>query len=624
LKARGELGSAITVWVRSGTYALNAPLVFKPEDSGTPGKPIVYRAYPGEGPVLSGGRAVSGWFAPGRGADKALGGRAGHQTPEAEEHLRIWASRLPEVEAGAWYFHELFVNGQRRQRTRSPNTGFYFTDGPIAAEDPARFKFRNQDIRAEWAEQGGVEVIALMNWAELRLPIKSVEEATRTVTLSQKRQPWGDEQNVRYWVENSHVLDAPGEWFLDRHDGMLFYWMLPGDDLKANSVIAPRLQQLVRFEGDPAAGRLVHDMALQGFTFAYTDWSMPAEGYVDMQAAFDRPAAVEMIGARNCSLEKCLFTHLGQYGVEIHRGSKGNQVVGNEMTDLGAGGVKIGDPEVPSDDRETTSGNLVSDNHIHDIGLVYPAAVGIWIGQSGGNTIAHNEINDTFYTAISVGWTWGYGPTAARDNILEFNSLHDIGRGLLSDMGCIYTLGVQPGTVERNNLCHDVTRYVHGYGGWGLYTDEGSSNILLENNVVYRAEDGAFHQHYGRENVVRNNILAFGQTAEIRRTRQEPHTSFTFEHNIVCWELGALLDGDWDDNNYRFDNNLYFRAGGQPFQFGKWSFQEWKKRGQDGHSLIADPLFVDPENADFSLKPGSPTAQVGFQAIDLSQVGPRH
>lgn len=625
LKAGGKFVSPITVWVRSGVYALNEPLVFKPEDSGIPGKPIVYSAYPGEGPVLSGGRAVTGWSGPGEAVGKASGVKASDQISGPGQPRPIWATRLPEVEAGEWYFREVFVNGQRRQRARSPNTGFFFSDGQISADDLARFKFRNQDIRAAWAEEGDVEVVALMKWAEMRLPIKSVDEATHTVTLAQKRQEWGDERDVRYWVENSYeALDAPGEWFLRRRDGMLFYWMLPGDDLTANPVIAPRLQQLVRLEGDAEAGQLVHDLTLRGFTFAYTDWSMPANGYVDMQAAYNLPAAVEMIGARNCSLEKCLFTHLGQYAVEIHKGSKGNRVVGNEMTDLGAGGVRIGDPKIPSGELEATSGNLVSDNHIHNMGVVYPAAVGVWIGQSSGNTISHNEINDTYYTAISAGWTWGYGPTAAHDNVLEFNSLHDIGRGMLSDMGCIYTLGVQPGTVERNNLCHDVTRYVHGYGGWGLYTDEGSSNIVLENNVVYRAEDGGFHQHYGRENLVRNNIFAFGKTAEIRRTRQEPHLSFTFERNIVYWDQGALLDGNWEGNNYRFDNNLYFRTGGQAFEFGKRSLAEWQRAGQDAHSLVADPLFTDPENADFTLKPGSPAAKIGFQPIDLTQVGPRH
>jgi parallel beta-helix repeat protein len=294
-------------------------------------------------------------------------------------------------------------------------------------------------------------------------------------------------------------------------------------------------------------------------------------------------------------------------------------VTGSEMTDLGAGGVKVGDPDLPKDKAPATTGITIAENYIHNIGIVYPAAVGVWIGQSSGNIVAHNEIADTYYTAISLGWTWGYDASAAQDNRIEYNSLHDIGRGLLSDMGCIYSLGIQPGSVERYNLCHDVTRFA--YGGWGLYTDEGSSHMVLENNVVYRTQDGGFHQHYGEANTVRNNIFAFGQEAQIRRTRLEPHTSFTFERNIVYWNQGKLLDGKWDDNEFHLDYNLYYPANGQPIEFGKESLAEWQKHGQDVHSLVADPLFVDPEHGDFTLKPGSPAAQIGFQPIDVTQIG---
>ncbi|MBZ5564910.1 MAG: right-handed parallel beta-helix repeat-containing protein [Acidobacteriia bacterium] len=622
LKAHGKLDAPVEVRVAGGVYTLTEPLIFTPDDSGTAKNPIVYAAKFGEAPVVSGGREIR--------QRRPLSNKDGFARPELlhgkrpTEQLLGWVAILPEVKQGNWFFHEVFVNGQRRQRARSPNTGFYFTDGQISAANPAQFKYRGEDIRPEWAKQGDVEVVALQKWAEFRLPIKVVDESAHTVTLAQKRQEWGEDKNVRYWIENTRdALDAPGEWYLDRREGKLIYKPFVGEDIRRAEMVAPVLQQLVRFEGDAPAGRFVHDLTLRDFTFAYTDWSMPANGYVDDQAAFDQPAAVELAGAKDCSIERCLFTHLGQYAVEVHKGSRNVRVLGNVMTDLGAGGVKIGDPTLPKADADLTSGNTVSDNRIQDIGKVYPAAVGIWVGQSSDNEISHNEIGNTYYTGISVGWTWGYGATAARGNRLEFNHIHDIGRGLLSDMGCIYTLGVQPGTVERYNLCHDVTRYVHGYGGWGLYTDEGSSNILIENNVVYRAEDGGFHQHYGAENLVRNNIFAFGRTAEIRRTRLEPHRSFSFEHNIVYWELGTLLDGSWDDGNYHFDSNIYFRTDGKPFPFAKWTFEEWQKRDQDVHSLVADPLFRDPENADFSLRPGSPAERMTFQPIDLKEVGPR-
>ena len=599
MQARQPLHKPVTVYVRCGVYAMSAPLVFLPEDSGNAKCPITYAAYPGEKVVLSGGRVITGW-------KKAAEG--GLENP-------LWTTEVPGVKEGEWYFHQLFVDGQRRQRARSPNTGFFHADGQFLAGNPTRFKFHPGDIHAAWVEQGDVEVVGLEKWAEFRMPLKAVDTATHTATLSTERQEFGDDKDARYWVENAaDALDAPGEWFLDRRTGTLSYLALPEEDVSRAQFAAPFLPQLVRLEGQEGTSECVHDIVLRGLTFAHTDWPLPPKGYVDTQAAYDIPATVEFVGARRCRIEQCTFVHLGQYALEIHKGSQGNQVVGSEMTDLGAGGVKVGDPQIPSGEAQATSGILVSGNFIHNIGIVYPAAVGVWIGQSGGNTVAYNEIADTYYTAVSLGWTWGYGPTAAHDNRIEFNNLNNIGRGLLSDMGCIYSLGVQPGTVERNNRCHDVTRYA--YGGWGIYTDEGSSQIVIENNIVYRTQDGGFHQHYGRENIVRNNIFALGQEAQLRRTRQEPRLSFTFEHNLVYWNEGKLLEGTWNDDQFHLDYNLYWQAGGQPIQFAKESLAEWQKRGQDVHSLVADPLFADPDHGDLTLKAGSPAAKIGFLPID--------
>ncbi len=610
LQSRGPLDKPVVVYLRGGTYFLTEPLEFKPQDSGTPTNPVTYAAYPGEVPVLSGGREIRGWTLAAN-SEGAVGASK-------------WRADLAEVKDGKWYFHQLFVDGRRRQRARAPNTGFFTVDGQLSEDDPARLKFHESDIQAAWGQGGDAEVVVLSNWEEFRLFIKSVDSATHTATLSSKRTPWGNEKNPRYWVENAAgALDAPGEWYLDRRAGKLLYIPRQDEDPKRSEVIASALPQLIRFEGDAEAHQLVHNITLRGITFAHTDWSVPQAGYLDLQAAYDIPAAVEMVGASSCTIEKCSFTHLGQYAIEIHRGSKRIRIAASEMTDLGAGGVKIGDTDVPKNDTLGTEGNVVEDNHIHDIGIVYPAAVGVWIGQSAHNTIGHNEIDHTFYSGISAGWTWGYGPTAARDNLIEFNLIHDIGRGMLSDMGCIYTLGMQPGTVERGNVCHDVGRNPHGYGGWGIYTDEGSSNILIEDNLVYRAQDGGFHQHYGRENMVQNNIFAFGETAEIRRSRAEAHRSFTFEHNIVYWNEGPLLEGKWDDDKYLLDGNVYFRCDGKPVELMNWPLEEWQKRGQDANSIVANPMFKDPQHDDFRLQPGSPVEKIGFRPFDPAQAGPR-
>lgn len=328
LRVKGPLEKPVLVYIRGGVYFLTAPLVFSPQDSGTPTSPIVYAAYPGETPVLSGGREIRGW-APAA-AEEISRGSGQDFAADRRATILKWRAELPEVKERKWYFHQLFVNGQRRQRARTPNQGYFFAEGEITAEDPARLKFHEGDIRPSWAQDGDVELVILSTWEEYRMFIKSVDASARVATLSTKRNPFGAEKNARYWVENTvEALDTPGEWFLDRTEGKLLYLPLPGEDIQQSGVIASNLPQLVRFEGNAEAHQLVHNITLRNLIFSHTDWSVPPIGYVDVQAAYDIPAAVEMAGASNCSIEKCLFTHVGQYAIEIHRGSKKVRISGN-------------------------------------------------------------------------------------------------------------------------------------------------------------------------------------------------------------------------------------------------------------------------------------------------------
>ena len=120
-----------------------------------------------------------------------------------------------------------------------------------------------------------------------------------------------------------------------------------------------------------------------------------------------------------------------------------------------------------------------------------------------------------------------------------------------------------------------------------------------------------------------NNIFAFGKDQQLQRTRVEEHTSFTFERNLVYYDSGSLLGGNWAGDRYVMDHNLYFDASGRPVTFAGASFEDWKKRGHDQHSIIADPKFVDAKKHDFTLQPSSPAFGLGFKQIDLSRVGPR-
>ncbi len=234
--------------------------------------------------------------------------------------------------------------------------------------------------------------------------------------------------------------------------------------------------------------------------------------------------------------------------------------------------------------------------------------------QSGNNRIAHNHIHHLYYTAISLGWNWSYNASPCKGNIVEFNHLHDIGQYRLSDMGAVYTLGPQPGTVIRNNVVHDV--YSFTYGGWGLYTDEGSTGIVLENNVVYRTKSAGFHQHYGKENIIRNNIFAFGKENQVMRTRPEPHISFFFTNNIVYWDSGKLLGSNWGDDKFVIDSNIYFdarpEAKAESLKFANADRDTWKKRGHDLRSVSCRPHVRQPAETRFLPECQIPGDQTRF------------
>lgn len=618
--AGGPLGT-VTVQVRGGTYRMETLLVIEPEDSGTAEAPVIFTSYQNEQPVFSGGEVIRGF--------RQNGAR--------------WETVIPEVKAGQWYFRQLWVNGQRRQRARSPNEGYHRIAAlipgpprpnakPVATD---RFIFKSGDLQP-WARLADVNLVLMHSWENSIHPLKAVDVASNLVQFAAPLKEWWGigywETNQRYFVENAlELLDQPGEWYLNRETGVLTYWPMPGERLSETEVVAPRLTEFVRFEGDASRSEFVQHVTLRGLTFHHADWDLDPRGNSSTQAAVEVPATITADGALNCAVEGCEVAHIGTYGIWFRRGCKDGRIQRNRLFDLGAGGVRVGEDRMARTDAAESSRILVDNNHIFEGGRIYTGCIGIWLAQASNNRISHNDIHDFYYTGISVGWNWGLEPNRTSNNVIEFNHVHDLGHGVMSDCGLIYCLGVSPGSMIRNNVFHDMWPYSAPALGWGIYLDAQCGNYLVESNLVYNTlSGGLMFNNGGHEHVIRNNIFAlFANQALWPYSEKRPST---FRRNLVYLTQGELFIpygerslnerlaakeplGDWDENLY------WHTASADELRFYRRTFAEWQALGLDTHSLLADPQFVNAAAHDFRLQPGSPAHKLGFQPFDISRAG---
>jgi hypothetical protein len=448
--------------------------------------------------------------------------------------------------------------------------------------------------------------------------------------IGKAMQPWNQlDKNSRYVIENYRkALDAPGEWFLQR-DGYLYYIPMPGEKPENTRCMFPVIERFITIEGNE--NKCVEHISFKNLSFHVAGYKTPANGNDAMQAAAQVEATVMIDYAKNIDFLNCEIAHTGLHGIWYRKECSNSKVERCHLYDLGGGAVKLGELTPPGYtlDKSTisrlTNHITVHNNILQHGGYVFPCAVGVIIFHASDNEITHNDIANFRYTGVSVGWVWGYTPSPSIHNKIEFNHIHHLGWGVLSDMGGIYTLGDSEGTTVRNNVVHHV--YSYDYGGWGLYTDEGTTGILMENNLVYACKNAGFHQHYGKDNIIRNNVFAFIRKSAIEVSRVEEHLSYTFMNNIIYQDTGALIEDVWGSGSNgtkiraNFDQNCYWRVGDPSPKFYGLSFGEWKKLGRDKNSIIADPLFVDPVNYDFRFKNASIARKIKFKPFDDTQAG---
>lgn len=518
------LSGPIRIMLEPGEYTLSAPLRLGPEDAGTEAAPLVIESRQPGAAVIVGAQRLSS-----PASDK---GRWSFKPPGA---------LTPEDERSGGQF---YVNGRRGTLAREPNVGSQWL---LSGGDGASLNTRPEDIKRIAQVIGDDKNRALVHlmqsWTSGLHHVAGIDSTKQQLTLDPKPR-WGFLKygpRQRFYVENVlGALDAPGEWIADA--GSLLY--LPteqdkGIDPKKVAAYWPRLPQLLLVQGTAATP--VDYLVLRGLSFQYSGVPTPAGGWIDNQAATDIPAAIEVNHARHLSVDHCDLRHLGGYGLWLRQGVRDSAVRDSLFTDLGAGAVRVGIEKTPSAaDRSGTT--AIERNVVSQTGRDFPGAVAIWIGRSFGNRIVDNLVAHTSYTGISLGWSWGFEDPSSGDNLVEGNVLFDIGQRQLSDLGAIYTLGRSPGTVIRSNFIREVRDFDgYGAGAWGIYNDEGSSDILVENNVVVGTRSGGYQLHYGRDLVVRDNLLAQGGGPEVRWANVKRSGSWRFENNGVEQRPGKGL-----------------------------------------------------------------------------------
>ncbi|HHU26509.1 MAG TPA: right-handed parallel beta-helix repeat-containing protein [Bacteroidales bacterium] len=613
LRKQQLLTDTIHVKVFPGTYLLTEAITFTSEDSGTEQSPTVYTSATGERPLFLGGIETGSFEV---------------------ESPTLWKVFIPETRLG-FSFEQVYINGERRFRAQTPNRGSFFQVGKmekvfqIGSGERTNFsvhKFAPEAKDASFltdfepGEEERAVVTFYHKWETVTKPIEYIDHTDTTFFVSGKNM-YHASGNSKYFVSNYRkALDEPGEWFLDQ-EGWLYYIPKEGETPENARCTLPVTEQFLVLKGteqDP-----ICHLRFQNLRFEVAGYRTPVNGYESPQAACNIEATVMLDHVENIEFSHCDIAHTGTHAIWFRENCSFSRVEHCHLHDLGGGGVKIGTMHIPRG-KPVTHHIVLHNNIIQHGGYVFPSAVGVIIFNGSDNEITHNDIANFRYTGISCGWVWGYSYSPTVRNKIEYNHIHYLGWGELSDMGGVYTLGNSEGTTVSNNVIHHI--YSRDYGGWGLYTDEGTQNILMENNLVYACKSAGFHQHYGKNNIIRNNIFAFIKISAIQVSRVEEHLSYTFTNNIIYQEDGEIISDVWEGDNgtkiiVDYDRNCYWKVGEPSPKFYGLSFKEWKQSGKDKHSIVADPQFVDPSKYDFRFRNSSSARKIGFKPFDYTKAG---
>lgn len=618
-KERAKTVSKLTtVYFSAGTYRFDGEVIFGDGDR----EDITYKAMPGEEVIFTSGKEYSGF------------------TPCTVNGVNALCK---EVESDD--FNVLFSEKELLKRTRYPESGYlavadvsdgYCVNSELEIDREfhlgySAFFADKKDI-SEFKNITDAVVRVLHFWKDEMLPVESYDASTGLLKFGKPTSMTVNEGD-RYFFENViEALDSPGEWYLDKAEGKLYYIPYEGETAENLTLWGSDTQTLISVDG-------VDGISFEGIIFRGNGFEISPERDFS-QAAYDAPSCITYNNAKGFRIKNCEFRDIAACAVFFGKAVRKAGVYSCVFEDIGAQAVYIRGENVPAESENVTKDITVSNCIISGYGKQYYNAVGLLVIHACSVMLSNNEIHDGYYTAISVGWVWGYDYNVTYANTISNNLIYDIGQGWLSDMGGIYTLGNQSGTVISGNVIHNVAADPGegGYGGWGIYLDEGSSYIKVEKNLVYSCGNDGYHLHYGSYNRVRNNIFALNGDSQMRivtnTKRVTPAVGGTLtaeiSHNIILTKdktrAYSFMTGTeffTDESNIFYDltegADVYFDKGDNAKN--AMCLERAEAKGYLNNPYALDPMFKDAENFDFELAENSPVFDTGFEKTDYSKAG---
>lgn len=609
-----------TVLIRGGHHYLTQTVVFGLEDGAAEGHTITYAAYPGEEPIFSSGIKVDGW--------QELGRDVPAQLPEMAKN-NIWVANLPD-ELGR--FKTLYDGDNRLPRARMQGFNPLELKSDGNEHDPYNtMAFPEGELKA-WDNIQDVElIIRPIPWTMHILPLASVNEE-KSIAKTSVRGIYGLKVNRRLsegnaaWIENVlEGLDSPGEWVLNTKDKKIYLW--PIGEKPTDQIFAPSLTVLIKVEGEIDFDGPI-DIPVNGLIFKDLNFTQADRGTIneydkasiqhDWEIIDKDDALLRFRGSENCVVQNCKFFNSGGSAVRMDLYSQNNRVEGNEINNLGGGGIHL--IGYGPGTKNVNKGNKILNNHIHHCGQIYWHAHAIVLWQSGNNLVSHNlihhvprksvcmsgvrphffhperaavkyglrecapsirwqEINDSVQVrrsalelalkhnaAIFEEMEWpeitAYLHTV--NNVVEYNEAYRTNE-LLGDGASMNVSGAGEGNILRRNYIHHIFNPdIHG----AIRTDDYQNGTLIEENVMFRTNsDGLCLRH---NNTAINNIIC---------DVGKPKNRASGASCKYLWIGHNPLDGSI------IEKNIYFHPGGDQIFIGRgygpdiWENLRLKKGG---------------------------------------------